>query len=96
MTQGSLIIHGKGLNVKHGQIKLKIGTGTNLGSRNPNMVLVLRIDARLINYSWRDKYSHTRLKMAIETNLGMENPNIEVLTPNSLIMHEGTDMARSA
>ena len=93
MTHGSLIIHGKGLNVKHGQIKLKIGTGTNLGSRNPNMVLVLRIDTHFINYSWRDKHGQNRLKMGIETNLGMENPNIEVLTLNSLIMHEGTNMA---
>ena len=46
----------KGLTVKHGQIKLKIGT---------------------------------------RTNFGMENPNIKVLTLNSLIMHEGTDIVIS-
>ena len=88
-------MHEKGLNVKHGQIKLKIGTGTNLGSRNPNMVLVLRIDARLINYSWRDKYSQIKLKIGTGTNFELENPNIEVLTPNSLIIHGGTNMVRT-
>ena len=48
LRHNSSIMHG-GTN---SQIKVKIGTETNLGSRNPITVLGLRIDYKLINYAW--------------------------------------------